>query len=88
MDPLEWGWRNHEGRLVPIKTDLHADLKNSCRSFGVPAKLDVSQKDTVIKHGILCTTAARNAKVFDVKIDSILIQVIIIQCFRKLSIIF
>ena len=55
-------------------------LKNSCRSFGVPAKLDVPQKDAVVKSmefGV--QQLARNAKVLDVKTDSILIQVMIIQ---------
>ena len=27
VDPLEEGWKNHEGRLVPIKTDLDAASK-------------------------------------------------------------
>ena len=38
-------------------------LKNSCRSFGVHAKLDVPQKDAVAKkHGILYTTACKECK--------------------------
>ena len=62
-------------------------IKNSCRSFGVPAKLDVPQKDAVVKSMEFCVQQlARNAKVLDVKIDSFLIQVMIIQCFRTLSI--
>ena len=60
-------------------------LKNSCRSFGVHAKLDVPQKDAVVKSMEYCVQQlARNAKVLDVKIDSILIQVMIMQCFRTL----
>ena len=62
-------------------------LKNSYRSFGVPAKLDAPQKYAVVKSMEFCVQQlARNAEVLDVKIDSILIQVMIIQCFKTLSI--
>ena len=27
VDPLEWGWKNHEGRLGPIQTNLNAAPK-------------------------------------------------------------
>ena len=60
-------------------------LKNSCRSFGVPTKLDVPQKDAVVKSMEYCVQQlASNANVLDVKIDSIFIQVMIMQCFRTL----
>ena len=73
--------------LYLLKQTFMLHLKNSCRSFGVPAKLDVPQKDAVVKSMEFCVQQlARNAKVMNVKIDSILIQVMIIQCFRTLSI--
>ena len=37
-------------------------LKNTCRSFGVPAKLDVRQKDTVVMHEIPCITACKECR--------------------------
>ena len=54
-------------------------LKNSCRSFGVRAKLDVLQKDAVVKNmEFPVQQLARNAKLLDVKMRSILIKMIII----------
>ena len=58
-------------------------LKNSCRSFSVPAKLDVLQKDAAVKSmEFPVQQLARNAKLLDVKMGSILIQMIIIKYFR------
>ena len=50
VNPLEWDWKNNEGRLVLIKTVLDAAAKELfCISFSVHAKLDVLQKDTVVR---------------------------------------
>ena len=63
MDPLEWGWRNHEGRLVPIKTDLHAAPKELLQSIRCSCKTGcASKRCSCKKHGIPCTTACKECK--------------------------
>ena len=63
VDPLEWGWKNHEGRLVPIPTNLDAAPKELLQIIRCSCKTGfASKRCTCKKHGIPCTTACKKCK--------------------------
>jgi len=56
MDPLEWGWKNNQGKLVPIMTHLPPARKDLLEVVACNCKRGcLSLQCTCRKHGLPCT---------------------------------
>ena len=63
FNPLEWDWKNNEGRLVLIKTELDAAAKELLHIIRCSCKTGcTSKRYSGKKHEIPCITACKECK--------------------------
>ena len=63
VHPLEWDWKNNEGRLVLIKTELDAAAKELLQIIRCSCKTGcTSKRYSGKKHEIPCITACKECK--------------------------
>ena len=63
VNPLEWDWKNYEGRLVLIKTKLDAAAKELLQIIRCSCKTGcTSKRYSGKKHEIPCITACKECK--------------------------
>lgn len=66
LEPEEWGWKESDGELLPLKTDLPPAPSKLIELFRCDCKTGCNtMRCTCRKHGLQCTSACGNCKGLD-----------------------